>query len=474
MQKQFRLEEDDTILHSLANGRKFYIGKFSTPSVDDLNDQLTNLVEHAETSYNEDDEKCALEFEHILGDVKSLHHDPQNQGAVFQVASQFNCLEMPHSQVKPDSGITQYDNDHTQGPTCAVACSAGTIYRNYFVNTHGQGGKKGKQIDCLAECGEVLGNEKETFWKMQNGYALPTDHKSIAKLRRKIYAQFLMSREAMSKIRVGVQWNTEVVKEQIRPNQGHHCVTQVYCSAVPISYATNSKMRDFEPFAKLILDAAYHATFAVAAIKALESKKRIDLFLTKVGGGMFGNRSRWVVESIRKNLRKFEDFPLNVYLVHHGTLEQSYFQGLKSSKKVEATRLITDYFASNITVSKSISSPDTTVCSNDDSTALLMARSNSPNDSDESIQTSACSTTEVRTRKKINNSDELLVRESDNPSNIEEKQELEKDKGQNNSNNNNEEEEDNQGNRKKNHEEEDDETEGIINKDCVANECSTS
>ena len=35
-----------------------------------------------------------LSFDHIIGDAKSLHRDPANAGAVFQVASQFNALEM--------------------------------------------------------------------------------------------------------------------------------------------------------------------------------------------------------------------------------------------------------------------------------------------------------------------------------------------------------------------------------------------
>jgi len=30
-------------------------------------------------------------------------------------------------------GVTRYQHDHTQGPACAIACGAATIYRNYFV-----------------------------------------------------------------------------------------------------------------------------------------------------------------------------------------------------------------------------------------------------------------------------------------------------------------------------------------------------
>lgn len=76
-------------------------------------------------------------------------------GSVFQVASQFNCLEMVGPGERPEDGITQYFLDKTQGPgssascihafyaasiadfahrktACAMACPAATLFRNYF------------------------------------------------------------------------------------------------------------------------------------------------------------------------------------------------------------------------------------------------------------------------------------------------------------------------------------------------------
>ena len=55
-----------------------------------------------------------LTFENISGDVRSLHKDPANDGAVFQVASQFNCLEMVGPGTTPDAGVTIYAKDATQ------------------------------------------------------------------------------------------------------------------------------------------------------------------------------------------------------------------------------------------------------------------------------------------------------------------------------------------------------------------------
>jgi hypothetical protein len=32
----------------------------------------------------------------------------------------------------PEDGVTMYAADPTQGPACALACAAGSVYRNYF------------------------------------------------------------------------------------------------------------------------------------------------------------------------------------------------------------------------------------------------------------------------------------------------------------------------------------------------------
>eukprot|EP00551_Chaetoceros_affinis_P009893 CAMPEP_0203662570 /NCGR_PEP_ID=MMETSP0090-20130426/491_1 /ASSEMBLY_ACC=CAM_ASM_001088 /TAXON_ID=426623 /ORGANISM="Chaetoceros affinis, Strain CCMP159" /LENGTH=427 /DNA_ID=CAMNT_0050525379 /DNA_START=78 /DNA_END=1361 /DNA_ORIENTATION=+ len=362
VRKQFSLEENDTVLVSLANGRKFQIGRFETPSLEALNQRLEELSSYSSdfdfgVDYDDDDDDgdddvtlfSGLEFEHLSGDVKALLLDPENSGAVFQVASRFNCLENTDSSVTPDAGISKYVEDDTQGPTCATACSAGTIYRNYFVNGHGQGGKKGKQIDCLADIGKILGNEESKFWRMQNGYALPSKQGSMKDLTRHFINKGFLPNRVMETLKVGVQYDTEVVTTE--NDRTPHCVTQVYSSALPISYTTSNK-DDFELFARIILCAAYQATFVVAAIKALETKKRVNLYLTKIGGGLFANRSKWIADAIRSCLRKFEDFPLNVYLVHYGSLEQAYIQGLRGKKQNDQDSIITDYFASNIDVAK--------------------------------------------------------------------------------------------------------------------------
>ena len=54
----------------------------------------------------------------VEGNVAKLHADPALSGSVFQVASQFNVLEMVSPDVGPDAGVTGYVHDRTQGPAC--------------------------------------------------------------------------------------------------------------------------------------------------------------------------------------------------------------------------------------------------------------------------------------------------------------------------------------------------------------------
>jgi hypothetical protein len=108
-----------------------------------------------------------------------MHRSPENAGALFQVASQFNLLEMSSEDVTPELGVTRYQGDPTQGPACAIAAGAATIYRNYFVPIEGsQGQTATRQLDGLADLGAALSSAMKlpvgNLWRMQNGYALGT------------------------------------------------------------------------------------------------------------------------------------------------------------------------------------------------------------------------------------------------------------------------------------------------------------
>jgi len=150
----FRMEGDVLVCDTAPPAaRRQHVGPFTTPSVAELRADLPE--EMVNPQIKKEHALGSLSFCHIGDNVTSLICDERNADSVFQAASQFNCLEMVGPGVTPRQGITGYAGDPTQGPKCALACPAGTVYRNYLC----QGGKgQGDiQIDCLEDVANVFG-----------------------------------------------------------------------------------------------------------------------------------------------------------------------------------------------------------------------------------------------------------------------------------------------------------------------------
>ena len=206
---------------SLENGRTFEAGEFSTPTLSQLRSNLPT------------DNELKIRVSELIGDVRTLHQDVANKDAVFQVASQFNCLEMASPHVTPEAGVGIYENDKTQGPACSICAGAGTIFRNYFANVNGSTGQtQNNQIDCLAETGLHFENGQRKLWKMRNGYCLPTSAGLIEIENRLSNCDEAKLDEIRAKLMVGIQSDTQVTIED-----STHTVTQVFCSALPIAYS---------------------------------------------------------------------------------------------------------------------------------------------------------------------------------------------------------------------------------------------
>ncbi|MFK8161270.1 MAG: hypothetical protein AB8H12_02300 [Lewinella sp.] len=290
---------------SRVNGKKMKCGTLMIPSLQELRDEAQDL-----TSYG-----GQISIDEKVGDIQRIHLN--NPGATFQAASQFNLLEMASPEYTPEQGVDIYDNDHTQGPACAIACGAGTIYRNYFVALEGQTGQtRSRQVDCLAEIGSYFNNDQLSHWKMENGYAFATEKglQYISTIIKQLNEQEY--EELEGKLRVGVQANTEMT---IDPDGG--LVTQVYCSALPIRY-TDVATDKWEAFARLVLEATYEATFH-AALNNYAATGNNKLFLTLVGGGVFGNPMTWILAAIEKSILKFKHTPLEVSIVSYGSSKPS-------------------------------------------------------------------------------------------------------------------------------------------------------
>ncbi|MEO8697984.1 MAG: hypothetical protein ABI658_31075, partial [Acidimicrobiales bacterium] len=95
-----------------------------------------------------------------------------------------------------------------------------------------------------------------------------------------------------------------------------HTVTQAYCSALPIAY-THLPLASWEPFAQLVLDGAYEATLATAALNADRTGNH-TVYLTRLGGGAFGNPISWITDAIERAVRIFAAADLDVAIVTYG------------------------------------------------------------------------------------------------------------------------------------------------------------
>lgn len=335
-----------------AAGQTFRVGRFEVPSVQELRERLASLPQHgaghssaatsaastAGATADTAPSRAGIAFRLVAEDARSLHLDPNNAGAVFQVASQFNALEMVGPGVRPEDGIANYHKDKTQGPACAMCCPAATVFRNYFVGGEGQGG--GRQIDGSADIGELVGNQNSAIWKMRNGYLMPSKRGTMGALGGRLRADQALADAVVSSLRVPVHWSTETAAPR-RKDREPHMVCQVFNSAVPVAYTkTLATSSEWRPFAQLVLNGAYEAVLLIAAIKAREEQRRVPVFLTCVGGGAFGNRSMWIAAALERALKLVRDEPLDVNLVFYRRLpsNSNHFQKLAKAFRARQRR----------------------------------------------------------------------------------------------------------------------------------------
>jgi len=81
-------------LISLANGRVLHCGRLEIPTLGELRARVAAGASRARR----------LTVREVVADVQALHTDVAHAGALFQVASQFNLLEMTPPTSPPNRG----------------------------------------------------------------------------------------------------------------------------------------------------------------------------------------------------------------------------------------------------------------------------------------------------------------------------------------------------------------------------------
>ena len=240
----------------------------------------------------------------IVGEISQLQSNISNNRATFQVASQFNAQEYV-SPIVVLNTITPYINDKTQGPAASISCAPAALYRNYYL----------KSLNMLDIFERLIGNNGNKYFVMKNGYLLSTIDRLI------LLNDYLRSISADSRtvlkncIKTVVVYNTQVVPS-------NQLITQVYCSAPAISYSPNNIPADlWIPLTTLILEAHYESTF-IAAIRSASSNVGYigsnKLYLTTIGGGVFGVDRQLIHSIIINTFNKYKQYSLDVYIVTFG------------------------------------------------------------------------------------------------------------------------------------------------------------
>jgi hypothetical protein len=278
-----------------------------------------------------------LKYYTMASTSRAIHINPSYHDSIFQVASQFNALEMENPAQTPQDGITIYHADRTQGPACAMMCPFGTLYRNYFcmpsastneqpadksVNGNPQtgidaavDGSVNNQINTLTELMKV--DSCFNNLTFQNGYIFVNDKPQLDDIN-KYLSNPVNFWNAMMAIKYVIQEDTPVVNAAGDDGKiMDHKVSQIYCSAYPVAYdhTSGTSPEDFYLLSSMILHAVYYSTLAYAVSRITPDEPRKKVFLTRVGGGVFHNEAYIIDTAIYNAVSHFIAYPIDVYIV---------------------------------------------------------------------------------------------------------------------------------------------------------------
>lgn len=268
-----------------AAGRSFRGGRFETPALCELRARALATRERAGRP------PAALRLWVLDGaspvtDIGTLQATAA-PGSLFQVASQFNCLESPGAFV---TEVASYITDPTQGPRASISAFPGTLVRHYAAP--GPGGARfvqetdGRQIDLLADVADPA------VAAVRNGYLRSSDIADPAAFARALEDRF----EA---VRIGVHDEIEVVlgHDWAGAVEGapHRTIAQVLTSTMAAGMYGDLDETDraFRTICVQLQRAAYLGTLLAAAALG---KDRVGL--TLIGGGVFANPIEIIWEAI--------------------------------------------------------------------------------------------------------------------------------------------------------------------------------
>jgi hypothetical protein len=294
---QRHLSFDATSRATLASDdRQFDAGRFAVKPLGDLKrEALARRTASAKVTFS------VIAGQDPLTDI-GLLQAAASPGSLFQVASQFNCLEAPGARLVP---VHRYFTDPTQGPRASISAFPGTLVRHYaapandgtrFVQTDG------RQLDLLATALEGTGS------RVESGYLLSQNLKDAAATARVLQERFddlCVGVHEQVEVVFGANWDGPVLEGQR--------IAQVFTSTYAGGgYSTARTEGPILDVCRVLLRAAYAGTLFAAAGLGMNT-----VVLTLIGGGVFGNPHPLIWESILWAVEQTEALvhtPLHVVL----------------------------------------------------------------------------------------------------------------------------------------------------------------
>lgn len=277
-QARFALDAEGTATLQV-DARSYHAGRFEVPSIQSLEQRARDRGRAAGSI-----RLSILGGVDPMTDIGALQASSP-AGTLFQVASQFNCLEATGAHM---AQIQDYPHDNTQGPRASVSAFPGTFLRHYFAPREAGGRFVQSDRDALNLLGDVL---DPRVAQVRSGYLTSDGILDAKQLARALEDRF-------GEIRVGLHDDVEVVLGAdwggAVPNAPKQRIAQAFTSTIALGgYSRDDGSREIGIVRQQLLRAAYHGTL----LGALALGKQ-TVVLTLIGGGAFGNAHRAIWDAI--------------------------------------------------------------------------------------------------------------------------------------------------------------------------------
>ncbi|CAB9500420.1 expressed unknown protein [Seminavis robusta] len=315
------------------------IGPFCTPTVEELRAQVKQTMMDQPEEENKDRQFYCL-YHVDIGELQTRLKTTDR--CLIQIAGNFNCLNVPNRRRKPDEGrlVELAFQQKTQGPAATFGPLACNLFRTHF------------SMPTPQYSGQTLKHQISLLDNVKEYTGIPINGKLTLR-GDEIPIPDTMDLDAIvGKVRVGLQTDCHVMygrnkrqREVYLLDTAKHCddfsklpiVDQCHVAAVnwnsltedhtrnhvPAWTQTPAKQKEIYNLSRALLRAGYEGVYLAALMRRTK-----HLYLTLVGGGVFGNPNQLIVQELAHAHKKWASHPASC-------LEAVYLCGYSQKDNVE-------------------------------------------------------------------------------------------------------------------------------------------